>query len=29
MLNVIVKFLNSYRAAMEIGAVDMEYSEVH
>ncbi len=29
MLNAIVKFLNGYRAAMEAGAVDMEYSEIH
>ncbi len=29
MLNAIIRFWNGYRAAMEAGAVDMEYSENH
>ncbi len=29
MLNVIIRFWNSYCVTMEAGAVDMEYSEIH
>ncbi len=29
MLNAIIRFWNNYRATMEAGAVDMEYSEIH